>query len=67
MTWTETGGPAVAGPPDRTGFGSSLASLSAEGQLGGRLERNWLKGGLQVVADLPATALSRRRAAQNVA
>lgn len=67
LTWTEAGGPAIAGPPDRTGFGSSLASLSVEGQLGGRLERNWLKGGLRVVADLPATALSRRRAAQNVA
>ena len=67
LTWTEAGGPALAGPPARTGFGSSLASLSVEGQLGGRLERNWRPDGLQVVADLPATALSRRRAAQNVA
>ena len=67
LTWTETGGPAVAGPPAHTGFGSSLATLSVEGQLGGRLERSWRPGGLQVVADLPATALSRRRAAQNVA
>ena len=67
LTWTETGGPPLSGPPARTGFGSSLASLSVEGQLGGRLERHWLPTGLQVVADLPATALSRRRAAQNVA
>lgn len=67
LTWTESGGPAVAGPPTNSGFGSSLASLSVEGQLGGRLERRWLPQGLQVVADLPATALSRRRAAQNVA
>ena len=67
LTWTEAGGPAVAGPPKHTGFGSSLATLSVEGQLGGRLERTWLPGGLQVIADLPATALSRRRAAQNVA
>ena len=39
---------------------------SVEGQLGGRLERTWAPGGLRVVADLPATALSRRRAALNV-
>jgi two-component sensor histidine kinase len=67
LTWTETGGPGIEGPPAHSGFGSSLASLSVEGQLGGRLERTWLAQGLQVVADLPATALSRRRAAQNVA
>jgi len=67
LIWTETGGPAIAGPPARTGFGSSLASLSVEGQLGGKLERIWSPPGLQVIADLPATALSRRRAAQNVA
>lgn len=67
LTWNEIGGPPVEGPPAQVGFGSSLATLSVEGQLGGRLERNWLPQGLQVVADLPATALSRRRAAQNVA
>ena len=67
LTWTETGGPPIDGPPAHTGFGSSLASLSVEGQLGGRLERIWSPSGLQVIADLPATALSRRRAAQNVA
>jgi PAS domain S-box-containing protein len=63
LTWTETGGPAVDGPPERTGFGSSLATLSVEGQLDGRLERDWRPEGLKVVVDLPATALSRRRAA----
>ncbi|HEY0600981.1 sensor histidine kinase [Brevundimonas sp.] len=67
LTWTETGGPPVESPPTQAGFGSSLATLSVEGQLGGRLERRWLTPGLQVIADLPATALSRRRAAQNVA
>lgn len=66
LTWREHGGPSVAGPPERSGFGSSLATLSVEGQLGGRLERNWETGGLRVVADLPATALSRRRAALGV-
>ncbi len=67
LTWTERGGPPVEGEPTRTGFGSSLATLSVEGQLGGRLERDWRASGLQMIIDLPATALSRRRAAQIVA
>ena len=66
LGWTEHGGSPVAGEPDRPGFGSSLATLSVEGQLGGRLERTWAPEGLRVVADLPATALSRRRAAARV-
>lgn len=65
LTWTEIGGPEIDQPPSRTGFGSSLATLSVENQLGGRLQRHWRREGLQVVADLPATALSRRRAALN--
>ncbi|MBX3478624.1 MAG: PAS domain-containing protein [Brevundimonas sp.] len=64
LTWTEEGGPPVNGPPRRAGFGSSLATLSVEGQLGGRLEREWRAQGLRVVADLPDVALARRRAAQ---
>lgn len=67
LVWEERGGPPVAGAPDRAGFGTSLATLSVEGQLGGRLERVWDPRGLRVTADLPDTALSRRRAAQNVA
>lgn len=63
LTWREQGGPPVVSPPERQGFGSSLATISVEGQLGGRLERNWLTEGLVVVADLPVTALSRRKAA----
>ena len=64
LVWEERGGPRVAGAPDRTGFGTSLATLSVEGQLGGRLERIWAAEGLRVTADLPDTALSRRHAAQ---
>ncbi len=65
LSWREAGGPALEGPPVRSGFGSSLATLSVEGQLGGRLERVWHQAGLEVTADLPATALSRRKAAQH--
>lgn len=64
LTWTEVDGPPLAEPPEKTGFGSSLALLSVEGQLAGRLTREWRSAGLRVVADLPATALSRRRAAE---
>lgn len=63
LTWTERGGPVVAGKPARQGFGSALSALSVEGQLGGKLERRWEEEGLVLEADLPATALSRRRAA----
>jgi PAS domain S-box-containing protein len=66
LEWSEHGGPPLAGAPERTGFGTALATLSVEGQLGGRLLRTWAPSGLNVVADLPATALSRRRAALNV-
>lgn len=67
LVWTERGGPPLKGAPERAGFGSSLATLSVETQLGGRLERAWEPEGLRVTADLPGTALSRRRAAQIVA
>ena len=63
LTWTESNGPEVVGKPLRQGFGSALSALSVEGQLGGKLERRWEPGGLVLEADLPATALSRRRAA----
>ena len=66
LTWSESGGPTLQGEPTRTGFGSSLATLSVQGQLGGRLEREWRQEGLRVIVDLPATALSRRRAASDV-
>ena len=67
LEWVENGGPPITEEPTRQGFGSSLASLSVEGQLGGKLVREWHMDGLKVTASLPATALSRRRAAQNAA
>ncbi len=63
LTWAEEGGPPPRTGPRPTGFGSSLAEASVEGQLGGTLTREWRPEGLKVVADLPETALSRRRAA----
>lgn len=63
LTWIEEGGPTISSEPGHSGFGSSLATLSVENQLGGKLERRWEPQGLIIIADLPSTALSRRRAA----
>ncbi|MCY7399082.1 MAG: PAS domain-containing protein [Sphingomonas bacterium] len=48
LTWTERGGPAVRGPPEREGFGSLLARRSVNGQLGGDLALAWNPEGLTV-------------------
>lgn len=61
LVWEETGGPPVEGAPDAVGFGFNLAQMSVEGQLGGRLERSWAREGLRLRAELPLSALSRRR------
>ncbi len=66
LTWREKGGPAIRGEPEQTGFGSSLATLSVEGQLAGKLSRNWNPDGLEVLITLPGTALSRRKAARDL-
>ncbi|WP_159082469.1 chemotaxis protein CheB [Paragemmobacter aquarius] len=46
LTWTETGGPAVAAP-SRRGFGSSLIERSITHQLGGTAELDFRAEGLQ--------------------
>lgn len=48
IRWRETGGPVLAGPPERSGFGSRLVELSIGDQLGGTLERTWHTDGLEV-------------------
>ena len=59
LTWRESGGPAVAGPPASDGFGSTLSKVSVEGQLGGTLIREWLPEGLMVTMTAPATSFTR--------
>ena len=48
LDWREAGGPPIHGAPERKGFGSELASLSIERQLGGTIEREWKPEGLCV-------------------
>lgn len=62
ITWTEAHGPIITGEPQRTGFGTKLSTVSAEGQLGGTLERRWLPEGLQVVLECPLANLLRHQA-----
>jgi two-component system CheB/CheR fusion protein len=57
LTWTERGGPAVAGLPERRGFGSLLARSSIEGQLGGTISYDWTESGLGITALIPLERL----------
>ncbi len=46
FNWTEHGGPAIAAPPCRLGFGSRMLRATVEDQLGGSLAMRWEAGGL---------------------
>ena len=46
LRWEESGGPPIAGPPTRRGFGSRLIEATVQTQLGGAVERDWEPGGL---------------------
>lgn len=59
ITWTETDGPSINEEPQRTGFGTKLSMVSAQGQLGGTLEHRWLREGLEVVLECPLANLLR--------
>jgi PAS domain S-box-containing protein len=59
MRWVERGGPRVNGTPEHSGFGSVLAQISVEGQLGGRLSRTWAAQGLEVELRAPVSAFAR--------
>ena len=59
IDWTERGGPYLSGPPSMNGFGTKLAELSVERQLGGTIERIWHPEGLQVRIELHCSRLHR--------
>ncbi len=48
LSWVESGGPPINGPPAREGFGSLLARRTASGQLKGSLAYDWQPTGLKV-------------------
>jgi PAS domain S-box-containing protein len=63
LEWTERGGPPIAGPPRREGFGSRLIEANAGAQLAGSIERHWEPQGLRCVLRIGPEALVREAAA----
>ncbi|WP_052715632.1 PAS domain-containing protein [Devosia chinhatensis] len=59
LQWSEIGGPKVTQPETLGGFGTRLVQLSVEGQMRGKLTRQWNEDGLNVDIELPLDALSR--------
>ena len=55
----ERGGPPISGEPDHSGFGTQLAAMSVEQQLGGTIRRDWQPDGLFATLTFPLSALSR--------
>lgn len=56
LAWTEEGGPPVAGPPARTGFGLQMAERTLTRQMHGGIDLDWRPEGLRAV--LRMTGLS---------
>ena len=59
LIWQERRGPIVTGPPEREGFGSTLARNTVSGQLDGQFDLRWEASGLTVLISVPAARLSR--------
>lgn len=53
LRWAEEGGPPVAGPPARRGFGSRVLERTLGAQLGGGVVLHWRPGGLVCEMDVP--------------
>ncbi len=53
LRWVESGGPAIEGPPRRTGFGSRVLAGTLRDQLGGRVGLDWRASGLVCDIELP--------------
>ena len=58
IRWTETGGPVIAGPPERRGFGSRVVEGTIRDQLGGAVRRDWTPSGLDCALDVPLSRLA---------
>jgi two-component sensor histidine kinase len=58
LTWRERGGPEVAGPPERRGFGTILAERGAITQLGGTIAQDWAREGLTLRLEVPLARLA---------
>ncbi len=62
LTWNESGGAPVAGPPERRGFGTTIIAAGIEYQLCGRVRFDWRPEGLLVSIRVPAKQLAGGKA-----
>ncbi|CAA9281331.1 MAG: Chemotaxis protein methyltransferase CheR [uncultured Acetobacteraceae bacterium] len=53
LRWKETGGPPVAGTPERRGFGSRVVETTVRDQLRGEVSFTWAPAGLVCDIDIP--------------
>jgi two-component system CheB/CheR fusion protein len=56
INWTETGGPHVAGPPSKRGFGTTLIERSLGYEFDAKVDRKFEEGGVVCTFDLPFTS-----------
>lgn len=61
LRWTESGGPPLEGEPEQPGFGTRLAEMSVERQLGGTMKRSFERSGFVFEATIPSASLSLER------
>ena len=59
LRWTERGGPPVAHPPEREGFGTTLAKRSVAGDLAGTVTMEWAPEGLTIRVTASRERLAR--------
>jgi len=57
LVWRESGGPTLAGPPARRGFGTILTDRALGQSLGADVERTWMPGGLIVAITITRARL----------
>lgn len=58
MTWEERGGPPIDGPPNREGFGGSLARKIVANQFRGHFSNEWKSSGLSIRIEIPLAHLN---------
>lgn len=60
LSWLESGGPRIAEPQDRKGFGFTLMNMSVKGQLSGKVTLDWRRNGLACHIDIGKALFERR-------
>ena len=59
LTWTERGGPPLAGPREPDGFGTKLLTRSIAGQLGGSIAFDWPAEGAVITLRMNKSRIAR--------